>query len=209
MTVTFLEAIPMRKVLLALVLAAWAGQAMAAPSPQDMVKSLDDALLAAMKGGKAAGFKGRAAVIEPVIDQVFDLPEMTRLTLGSAGKALTPEQTARMVESFRLFSIASYAKNFDSFTGEHFEMGEPRPGGAGAIVVPTQLYPGDGSQPVELDYVLKVSGDQWKVTDVLAEGAVSQMAARRVEFGTILRKDGPDALIKALDAKTKALASDR
>lgn len=186
----------------------WVGQAVAAPAPQDIVKSLDDALLAAMKAGKPAGFLGRAAVIAPVIDQVFDLTEMTRLTLGSAGKALNPDQMARLVAAFRQFSVASYAKNFDSFSGEEFQIDAPRPGGSGVIVVPTHLIPGDGSQPVELDYVLKVSADQWKITDVLAEGAVSQMAARRAEFSGILRKDGPDALANALESKTKALASE-
>ena len=199
----------MRKGFGALVVAMmWAGQAVAALSPQDVVKSLDDALLAAMKAGKPAGFQGRAAVIAPVIDQAFDLAEMTRLTLGSAGKALTPEQMARLVAAFRQFSIASYAKNFDSFSGEQFQIDAARSGGTGVVVVPTHLIPGDGSLPVELDYVLKVSDDQWKITDVLAEGAVSQMAARRAEFSGILRKDGPDALANALESKTKALASE-
>ena len=191
----------------ALVALMWVGQAWAAPAPQDVVKVLDDALLAAMKAGQTAGFAGRAQLIELAIDQTFDLVEMTRLTLGSAGKSLSPDQMEKLVAAFRRFSIANYAKNFDSFAGEHFDMDSAHSGGAGAIVVPTHLVPGDGSQPVELDYVLKVSGEQWRITDVLAEGAVSQMAARRAEFSGILRKDGPDALIAALDGKTKALGA--
>ena len=196
--------------ILALLGAFWSGAAPAgaAESPVQVVQALDDGLMTMMKAGQKAGFQGRAAIMAPVLDQVFDLPEMTRLTLGSAAKSLSPDQTARLVDAFRRFSVASYAKNFDAFNGEHFEMGDPRSGGLGVVVVPTHLVPGDGAQPVELDYVLKVSGDQWKITDVLAEGAVSQMASRRSEFTGILRKDGPDALIAALTAKTKALAAD-
>ena len=196
----------MRKLVLLGVLLAWAGQAWAGPEPQDVVKNLDDGLLSMMKAGPAAGFSGRAAVIAPVLDQVFDLAEMTRLTLGSAGRSLTPEQTEKVVTAFRRFSVANYAKNFDSFSGERFEQDAPHSGGAGVMVVPTKLFPSDGSAPVELDYVLKVSGDQWKITDVLADGAISQMAARRVEFTAILRKDGADGLVNALDARSKALS---
>jgi phospholipid transport system substrate-binding protein len=180
----------------------------AAGLPQDAVMSLDDALIAAMKAGKAAGFSGRAALLEPAIDRSFDVIEMTRLTLGSAGKSLLPEQMAKIAEAFRKFTIASYARNFDGFGGERFELEAARPAGPHALVVPSRLIPGDGAQPVQLDYVLKESGDKWKITDVLAEGAVSQMAARRAEFTEILRRDGVDGLIAALDSKTKALAAE-
>ena len=197
----------MRKIVLLGLLLAWAGQAWAASEPQDVVKKLDDGLITMMKAGPAAGFAGRAAVIGPVLDQVVDLAEMTRLTLGAAGRNVTPEQMDKVVAAFRRFSVANYARNFDSFGGEKFEQDAPRSGGAGVMVVPTKLIPGDGSAPVELDYVLKVSGDQWKITDVLADGAISQMAARRSEFTGILRKDGVDGLVNALDARTKALST--
>ena len=199
----------MLKVVLTVLFVALAGNAFAAGPPEAAVKSFDDALIAAMKAGAAAGFQGRAQVIEPVVDQVFDMPEMTRLTLGSAGKTLAPEQLSKIADAFRRFTVASYAKNFSSYSGERFEVDAPRPGGVGAIVVPSRLISADGAQPVQMDYVMKGGDGQWRVTDVLAEGAVSQMAARRSEFTAILRKDGPDALVASLEAKTKALASER
>ena len=198
----------MRLMVLAVFLMAFAFDACAAGQPQDVVKGFDDALLAAMKMGKSGGISGRAAVIEPAIDQAFDVPEMTRLILGSAGKTLQPDQMARIVTAFRQFTILSYAKNFDNFSDEKFEIDNPRFGGVGSVVVPTHLIPSDGSQPVQMDYVLKGTNDQWKISDVLAEGAVSQMAARRSEFVGILRKDGADGLIASLENKIKALASD-
>jgi len=198
----------MRMLVIAFAFVAVSVQAFAAGSPQDTVKSFDDALIAAMKAGKSAGVQGRSAVVEPAIDRAFDLAEMTRLILGSAGKALAPEQSAKIVAAFRLYTIANYAKNFEAFSGERFEVDAPRPGGVGAIVVPGRLIPADGAQPVQLDYVLKGGEDQWKITDVLAEGAVSQMAARRAEFVGILRKDGVDGLVATIEAKTKALTTE-
>jgi phospholipid transport system substrate-binding protein len=113
---------------------------------------------------------------------------------------------ARITVSFRAYTIANYAKNFDGFSGEKFEIDEPRSGGATAIVVPTRMVSTDGAVPVELDYVMKGGPDHWRITDVLADGSVSPMAAKRAELVPVLKKDGADGLIAALDARTKAMA---
>ena len=175
--------------------------------PVDQIKDFDDGLLASMKAGKAAGMDGRSAVLAPVIDRVFDMPEMTRLSLGSSAKTLTDDQTKSLIDAFRKYTIASYAGNFDEFGGEKFEVGEPRPGVGDRVVVPTKLIPGDGTAPVSLDYVMHQTGGQWRVIDILAEGAVSQMAARRAEFVTVLRHDGFDGLLAAIAKKTQAAAT--
>ena len=198
----------MRKIVLAVFLWISAISAGFAEQAQDLAKAFDDALLAAMKAGKDAGIQGRSAVIAPAVDKDFDLTEMTRLVLGSAGKALTPEDIARIAAAFRAYTVANYARNFDGFSGERFETDASRPAGAAAVVVPSRLIPADGSTPVELDFVMKGGPDHWRIVDVLAEGAVSQMAAKRVEFVPILRKDGVDGLVASLDAKTKILISD-
>ena len=196
----------MRKIMMAAALTLAAFSAQAASTPEDAVKTLDGALLAAMKAGKAAGPQGRATIVGPVLDDVFDLPEMARLTLGSAAKTLSPEQMAALATAFREFSVANYAANFDTYSGERFEQDPPRPSG-NTTIVPTRLIPADGSQAVELDYVLRQVGGAWKITDVLAEGGASQAAANRADFKPILTKNGFDGLMAALTAKTKALAA--
>lgn len=175
--------------------------------PADQIKDFDDALLASMKAGKAAGMSGRSAILAPVIDRVFDMPEMTRLSLGSSAKTLSDDQTKALEAAFRQYTIASYAGNFDEFGGDRFQIDAARPGENGRMVVHTSLIPGDGTVPVMLDYVMREVGGQWRVIDILAEGAVSQMAARRAEFVTILRRDGFDGLMAAIAKKTQAAAT--
>ena len=60
--------------------AAFAQTSDAARAP---VQALCDGLIAIMKGGKAMGVRGRAAAIAPVVDRVYDVPLMTRLTVGA------------------------------------------------------------------------------------------------------------------------------
>lgn len=189
----------------ALLGAAWSAER----QPVDQIKDFDDALLATMKAGKAAGMQGRSTIIAPVIDRVFDMPEMTRLSLGSSARTLSEDQTKQLVKAFRDFTVASYAGNFDSFEGERFEIAAPRTETKDRVVVPTKLVPGDGSTPVMLDYVMRDVGGDWKVVDILAEGAVSQMGARRAEFVTILRRDGFDGLLSAIAKKTEDANKDQ
>ena len=55
----------------------------AAPvSGSDTVQSLYDALLTTMKNGRTLGQSGRFTQLEPVIRRTFDIPSMTRLSVG-------------------------------------------------------------------------------------------------------------------------------
>jgi phospholipid transport system substrate-binding protein len=178
--------------------------ARAAEGPRDVIVHFYDGLVAVMKDGKQLGFQGRQEKLTPIIAEAFDIPEMTRLSLGSAAKSLTPEQTAALVDGFRRFTVANYAANFDSFGGERFDVGAARPGPNGAMIIPTQLTPGDNPTPIQLDYVMREVEGRWGITDILMEGAVSQVALRRSEFVSVLRKNGFDALLESIRQKTVA-----
>jgi len=199
----------MRKLLLALlmILVVGVAPAKAAETPAEVIQAFYDQLLAVMKNGKQLGFKGRVGQLAPAVDKAFDMPEMTRLTLGSAGKILTPEQMSQLTEAFRNYTFANYAANFDDFGGERFEIGQPRPQTNGTVVVPSKLTPGDGTPPVALDYVMRDDGGKWGITDILMEGAVSQVAMRRSEFVSVLRREGFPRLLETIEKKTEALGA--
>ena len=175
-----------------------------AEGPRDVIVHFYDSLVDVMKEGKQLGFAGRTERLNPVVGQAFDMAEMTRLSLGSAAKSLTPEQSAALIEAFRQFTVANYASNFDSFGGERFDVGAVRQGANGAVIVLSQLVPGDGGSAIQLDYVMRETDGHWGITDVLAEGAVSQVAMRRSEFVSVLRKNGFDALLEIIRQKTAA-----
>ncbi len=187
---------------------AWSADAPgAAVQPQDAIQHFYDGLLATMKSAKTLGFKGRFDALAPLVDRTFDMPEMTRLSLGYTAKSLSAGQLADLTAAFRRYTIASYAANFDDYNGERFDVGAPRTGQNGGVVVPSVLVPGDKSDPVQLDYVMHETAGHWGITDVLAEGAVSEVARRRSEFVSVLRHDGFDGLVKAIERKTDSLAS--
>ena len=53
---------------------------------------------------------------------------------------------------------------------------------------------------------MRQSGGVWLISDVYLDGTISQLATQRSEFGAILRREGFDGLIAALQRKAKLLA---
>jgi phospholipid transport system substrate-binding protein len=172
--------------------------AFAQGSPVATVQALDAGLLSIMKSGKAAGQKGRAATIAPVVDRAFDLPLMTRLAVGAPWTTIAPADQQALVAAFRRLTIAQYAANFDSFSGETFTVNPQVETRGGDSLVRTTLKSGSGSE--SLNYRLRQSGGQWKIIDVFYRSAISQLATRRADFAGVLRSGGAKALIGHLNA---------
>ena len=66
--------------------------ASAAPNiaPSDVVAQLQAALLDTMKRGEVLEFNGRYRALLPTIDDSFDLPQMTRVAVGSRWDQIMP-----------------------------------------------------------------------------------------------------------------------
>jgi phospholipid transport system substrate-binding protein len=164
------------------------------------VDALHTALLAAMKQGKEAGYKGRFAALEPVVTQSFDFATVARLVLGRNWAGLKPEQQKKFIDTFSKLSVATYASRFDSFSGEHFDsLGEVKQNGNNTLVE-TQLVR-TNDQPVSLNYLVSTGPDGTaRILNVVADG-VSDISLKRSEYSSIISSDGFDALIEKLNAK--------
>jgi ABC-type transporter MlaC component len=55
------------------------------------------------------------------------------------------------------------------------------------------------------DYMMRRKGESWLISDIYLDGAISEVATRRSEFSTILRNEGIDSLIAALNRKADIL----
>ncbi len=162
------------------------------------VQSLDDGLIAIMRAGSAAGLAGRSRTIAPVVDRNFDLALMTRLSVGPTWTGMTPRDQAGLVAAFRAMTIASYARNFDSFSNERFVVSQQVQARGGDKLVRTTLNAGR-DEPVAIAYRLRMGGGQWKIIDVYYKDAISQLATRRSDFAAVLASGGAPALITHLN----------
>jgi phospholipid transport system substrate-binding protein len=164
-----------------------------------VVEKLHATLLAVMKDGDKIGYPGRYDQLAPVIKSSFDMLFISRTVLGKYWETFNNEQRSRFVETFRQLSIATYAANFDSYSGEHFKMIPEKEVTGGRMLVQSQLIKSDGGQ-VQLDYLLHRTGSQWRIINIIAEG-VSDLALKRADYSAFFKKNGFEALLKKLNEK--------
>jgi len=176
----------------------------AAPaSGGDTVRGLYDVLLNTMKNGRTLGQSGRFAKLDPVIRRSFDIAEMARLSLGRAWTGLSDAQRQQMTESYGRYVSAIYADRFDSYAGQKLEVTSEEPAASG-VIVRSRIIKADG-EPVKVDYAMRRTGDGWLISDIYLDSAISEVATRRSEFATILRNEGFDGLVAALNRKADIL----
>ena len=195
-----------RRLLLALPLVASLRPAAAAEpgSAPAVIERFYEQLLAVMKEAKRLGFDGRYTRLAPAISQTFDLALMTRIAIGPGWAQILPEQQQRLNAAFSRYTISMYASRFDDWGGERFEVvpsAAPNPNG---VLVNSRLIKTNG-EAVALNYLLKQEAGAWKVIDVYLSGTVSELAARRSEFGSVLQRNGAEGLVQLIEQRTAAL----
>ena len=163
-----------------------------------VVEKLHESLLSAMSGGSALGFKGREEMLAPVVVETFDFDSICRIVTGRYWKAASDEQKTRFMEVFKKLSVATYASNFASFSGEKFEtLGSEAD--HDALIIRTVLRPTDGA-PVPLNYLLRQANGQWRIMNVVAQG-VSDLSLKRADYTAVIKSEGFDSLVNRLEKK--------
>ncbi len=190
----------------ALVAGAAPGIARAETAPAvGTISTYYDTLLAVMKDATKLGLKGRYAKLDPAIRKAFNLPLMTRLSVGPDWTKLSSDVQQRLVAAFSDMSVATYAARFDGYSGEHFDVDPKTAPTAGGVIVSTKLVQTNGDPPVQLNYLMRDGDAGWQIVDVFLQGTISELATRRSEFSAVLRRDGPEALVQLIQRRADAL----
>jgi phospholipid transport system substrate-binding protein len=178
------------------------GAAQAAPA--QVVETFHQTLRDVLQNAQRLGVRGREQRLRPAMEQVFNLPAMTRIAVGPAWTQMPPAQQQALVAAFSDWSIANYANRFDGGNVSFQTQGESTlPNGD--RMVRTQLLRPD-KEPVLINYLMRdFGGGQWRVVDIYLTGTISELASRRAEFTTILRDGGPDRLLTDLRQRTQRL----
>lgn len=177
--------------------------AQAADPAVGQVQGFYDALIAAMKSGGTT--KSRYEKLKPAIEKAFDLQAMTATAVGPSFATASAADQKALVDAFSKLTIATYAKSFDSYSNEKFPV-EPASIARGSDkFVKSKLI--SGNETHAFIYRMHQVGGEWKITDVLLEGSISQMAQKRSDFAALLASGGPQALAKRLNALTDQMLS--
>ena len=181
--------------------ASWA-QKTDSSSPEQVVRRLHESLTEAMREGGRLGFKGRLELLTPSVTRTHELDFIARTTLGNLWSKLSPDQQVTFTDTFRQLSISSYADWFKSHEGEAFEFVDQQAMPREQVLVRSRIVKGK-DEVARLDYVLRETKDGWRIINIMANG-VSDLALKRVEYRSILERDGFPALIDMLKKKIAA-----
>jgi phospholipid transport system substrate-binding protein len=181
----------------------------AAPSDPALtqIDAFQQTLLEAMKSGGTP--QSRFTRLEPAVKSTFDLPAMARFAVGPTWTTIAATDQTAIVKAFSRMSVAQYARNFDSYSGQQFKL-DPAVQARGAErLVKSELISPGSATPTTFVYRMRQASQAgqagWKIIDVFYNGSVSQLTTMRADFAGSLKQGGADALVKKLNALSDKL----
>lgn len=181
------------------------GAGAAEGSPDQLVKSVSDEVLAAIRTTKDKPTLRK--LTESKVLPHFDFRAMTQLAVGQHWRQASPEQQKRLEDAFRTLLVNTYTASLNvASTGKE-----------SVDVKPVELKPGDNDivvrtvvrtpnrPPIPVDYRMTRTPNGWKVYDVIVEN-LSLVTNYRGSFASEIGRTGIDGLVKALEAKNTELA---
>jgi phospholipid transport system substrate-binding protein len=171
----------------------------------ETVRSFYDTLLTTMRHGNELGQSGRFIQLQPVVRNIFDVPFMARMAIGSGWVTLSSTQQQQVIEAFERYIVATYADRFDTYSGEQLQVLDEQLSRSGTVVM-TRIVDSNG-EPENLNYLMRTNGSMWQIADVLLNGTISELAIRRSEFASIRQRQGVDGLIAELNRKADLLSA--
>ncbi|MCU0887021.1 MAG: ABC transporter substrate-binding protein [Rubritepida sp.] len=174
-----------------------------AQTPVEAVEAFHAALLGVMREARPLGVRGRFERLAPIMSRVFDLPAMTRISVGPPWTGFSAAEQQALTAAFTRWSVANFANRFDGYAGERFETVGTQALPNGDTLVRTRLVRTGGQEPVALSYLMR--GNPPRVVDIFLTGTISELAARRAEFTTLIREGGAGRVTAELQTRVERL----
>lgn len=172
--------------------------------PGEVIKTFNAALLECMKRADELGYSGRYKLLDPVIRNSFALSYMAGQSLGRYWKTIKETEQSALVRMYSEWSIATYARRFDGYSGERFEVVSESAPDQGTITVISKIIQPTKEGAVFYYKLRKIEGN-WRIVDIQISG-VSQLALTRSQFTSVMKEKGLDGLIALLKTKIEGLA---
>jgi len=192
--------------LLALLLLLASPAAAAAERPGQVVERLNAGLLEIMRSAETLGYEGRFERFATLLEDTYNLAAMARAAVGRQWEQLSETQRLRLVDAFSRMTRATYASRFKGYSGERFEVLGREPALQDLVLVKSRLVKSDG-ESVALNYMTQLFDGRWRIVDVHLDAKYSELARLRAEFGSVLRREGLDALMAKIEAKIARAAN--
>ncbi|WP_410499443.1 phospholipid-binding protein MlaC [Chitinibacter sp. S2-10] len=185
-----------------LVLSLLSAPSFAAEMPEQIVRSASKDVLEIIKKNEKDSAKMRE-LVDARLSPMADYKRMTSLAAGQYWKSATPAQQDALTTEFRTMLIRTYLSALTLYKDAKINIKGTRAGNdSDEQTVRTEVTL-PGQKPIPLDFSFEKQSSDWKVFDISVDG-ISFINNHRNQFGSVIRKDGIDALIKQLSNRNTA-----
>jgi phospholipid transport system substrate-binding protein len=159
-------------------------------SPQQVIQTISDTLQQKLQDKAfAQNFLQVTQFVKGVIDPHTDFDTIAPLVLGKHWKTATPNEQARFKDEFQTLLIRVYSRAFVEYNDwtiryQPVDMASD----AKKVIVKTKVMQ-PSIQPIEVNYRMLLRNGEWKVYDILIDGA-SLVTNYRSTFSSEIQAKG-------------------
>ncbi len=185
-----------------------------ASDPMAAVKNVVDQVIAVFRDRSLSDAQ-RQAKLRSLAEQHIDFARMARSSIGYHWRSLTPDQRAQFVPLFTEFiedvvlsQIQSYSvpKIRSQIHGTLINFVREQSYGPGYAKVFSTVLLQDRPNPVQVNYLVSRSDNDWKIYDITID-AISVIANYRNQFNRVINNQGYDKLVSILKEKSRTLGN--
>lgn len=176
-------------------------------SAEETIEHFNSAILEAMNLSKGQGIFQRYRILHDAVGEAFDMKVLARATINRVHwRTWSPDQQSGYITTLRRYQSAVLADRFETGSNISFVIDRTIDAPRGTKVVETRiLRPSQDRDDIGLDYRLVKRTDHWRIIDVYLDSKISEVAMRRSEYSQVVRDEGYDALIAALEKQTRTV----
>ncbi len=198
---------PMRRLLLGLVALLAAGLAFVASAPvraqeapDKQIERLSAEVLARIKADpeiRSGNLERISQFVDEMVMPSVDFERMTALSVGRGWREASAEERAELVKQFRMLLLRTYSGALSEVRDQSIRMKPLRADPADKDVIVRSEVIGQGTEPIQLDYRMRRTNENWKIYDINVLG-VWLVETYRGQFGQIISQGGIQGLVDSL-----------
>ena len=149
----------------------------------------------------AAARQRRSRRLTGILSNLLDYEGLSQRALGEHWEGQTPEARTRFVNLLRQLVERNYESNLERILDFEISYEAEARRGEHTMVSTSARSRENRRQPaVEIEYLMRPEGREWRVIDVTTDG-VSMVENYRRQFNRIISRDGWDELITRMEAR--------
>lgn len=163
------------KILLLTICLIFSSVALAQPNPMNLMRSISNRMLSALKVNRPRIRKNPRYVytlVKQIVIPHADLPGVSRSVLGrNAWNSSSQNTRKQFIAAFTNVMIGTYASALNAYKDESIKFFPIRGGYTGKtrILIQSQVIRSDGP-PISVNYKLALMNNKWKIYDLNVEG---------------------------------------